>query len=85
MLDYFALLRNGVYFRYMHFGAKNQQINFDAIFQIQKYLGVKIQIFEQSFLAGKFKILQKLRLAEKKLFCYSQFANGTKKIEAVQQ
>ena len=85
MLDYFALLRNGVYFRYIHFRAKNQQINFNAIFQIQKYLGVKIQIFEQSFLAGKFKILQKLRLAEKKLFCYSQCANGTKKIEAVQQ
>ena len=65
MLDYFALLRNGVHFRYMHFGAKNQQINFNAIFQIQKYLGVKIQIFEQYFLAVKFEILQKLRLAGK--------------------
>ena len=68
----------------MHFRAKNQQLNFNAIFQIQKYFGVKIQIFEQYFLAGKFEILQKLLLA-KKLFCYSQCANGTKKIEAVQQ
>ena len=70
MLDYFALLRNGVYFRYMHFRAKNQQINFNAIFQIQKYLGVKIQIFEQYFLAGKFEILQKLRLAKKTVLLF---------------
>ena len=45
----------------------------------------KFRHFKQYFLAGKFEILQKLLLAKKKLFCYSQCANGTKKIEAVQQ
>ena len=69
-LIFFALLRNGVHFRYIHFRAKNQQINFNAIFQIQKYLGVKIQIFEQYFLAGKFEILQKLLLAKKTVLLF---------------
>ena len=44
---------------------KINRSNFNAIFQIQKYFGVKIQIFEQYFLAVKFEILQKLRLAGK--------------------